>query len=323
MSCSRPPTSPAQMPIDSSITLTGGEACHRERSDQGAIGAVARGGERCRVERHQAIAETLDRIDQRCRALGRAAPDQAQAAGGHVDAAGQQVGFAGEHRLDQPDAGAALQAVDRQDEFVRAVGMGGDEAGEVAALGWFGARCAKGWIEDPLRVVAAEAERLDGLVGRGAAGAAEAAPGGGGWPQWRQAAGCPTLPRAGEDRAHPPSPARRGRVGEGATLNARSPAASPPCRGRRAMPTASDPTARASAAPHRRRSARRRSRGTPAPASPGAPSGRSADAATDAPRSGAPSRSVSVTSGRPAASVRAATVQPSAASRCSRSSTAS
>ena len=124
MSCSMPPTSPAQMPIDSSMTLTGGKAGDREGSDQGAIGAVARGGERCRVEWHQAVAEAFDRIDQRCGAFGRAAPCEAQAAGGHVDAAGQHVGFAREDRLDQPDAGAALQAVDREDEFVRAVGAG-------------------------------------------------------------------------------------------------------------------------------------------------------------------------------------------------------
>ena len=101
-----------------------GEAGDREGSDQGAIGAVARGGERRRVEWHQAVAETFDRIDQRCGAFGGAAPCQAQAARGHVDAAGQHVGFAREDRLDQPDAGAALQAVDRQDEFVRAVGRG-------------------------------------------------------------------------------------------------------------------------------------------------------------------------------------------------------
>ena len=49
----------------------GGEACHRQRADQGTIGAVVRGGERAGIERHQAIAETLDRIDQRCRAVGR------------------------------------------------------------------------------------------------------------------------------------------------------------------------------------------------------------------------------------------------------------
>ena len=77
--------------------------------------------------------------------------------------------------FDQPDAGAALQAVDREDEFVRAVGLGGDEAREVAAFGRLGAWCAEGRIQDPLRVVAAEAEGLDGVVRHGAAGAAEAA----------------------------------------------------------------------------------------------------------------------------------------------------
>ena len=152
-----------------------GEARDREGSDQGAIGAVARGGERCRVEWHQAVAETFDRIDQRCGAFGRAAPCEAQAARGHVHAAGQHVGFAREDRFDQPDAGAALQAVDRKDEFMRAVGLGGDEAGEVAAFGRLGAWCAEGRIQDPLRVVAAEAEGLDGVVRHGAAGATEAA----------------------------------------------------------------------------------------------------------------------------------------------------
>ncbi len=89
---------------------------------------------------------------------------------------GSRSGSRGEDRLDQPDTGAALQAVDRQDEFVGAVGAGGDEAGQVATFGWFGAECAQCRIEDALRVVAAEAERLDGLVGRGTAGAAETAP---------------------------------------------------------------------------------------------------------------------------------------------------
>ncbi len=155
------------------------KACHGERSDQGTIGVALRGGERCRIERHQAIAETLDRIYQRCRAVGRPAPDQAQAPGGHVDAALEQVGFAGEDPLDQPDTGAALQAVDRQGEFVGSVGMAGDEAGVVARLDQFGTRRAKGGIKDALSVVAAETEGLDDLVSRGTAGAAEAVTGGG------------------------------------------------------------------------------------------------------------------------------------------------
>jgi hypothetical protein len=73
-----------------------------------------------------------------------------------------------------------LQAVDCQGEFVRAIGMSGDEAREVAAFGWFGAERAECWIEDALRVVAAETEGFDGFIGGAAAGTAEAAPGGGG-----------------------------------------------------------------------------------------------------------------------------------------------
>ena len=52
-------------------------------------------------------------------------------------------GSRGEDRLDQPDTGAALQAVDRQDEFVRAVGRVVMKRDEVATLGRFGAWCAK------------------------------------------------------------------------------------------------------------------------------------------------------------------------------------
>ena len=37
-------------------------------------------------------------------------------------------GSRGEHRFDQPDAGAALQAVDRERQFLRAVGLGDDDA---------------------------------------------------------------------------------------------------------------------------------------------------------------------------------------------------
>ena len=61
--------------------------------------------------------------------------------------------------------------------------LGGDEAGEVAAFGRLGAWRAQRRIQNPLRVVAAEAEGLDGLVGGGAAGAAEAATWGAGRPQ--------------------------------------------------------------------------------------------------------------------------------------------
>ena len=49
-----------------------------------------------------------------------------------------------------------------------------NEAGQVATFGWFGAECAQRRIEDPLRVVAAKAEGLDGLIGRGTAGATKA-----------------------------------------------------------------------------------------------------------------------------------------------------
>ena len=44
--------------------VAGGEAGHRERAQQGAAGGVLRGGERRGVERHQAVAERLDRADQ-------------------------------------------------------------------------------------------------------------------------------------------------------------------------------------------------------------------------------------------------------------------
>ena len=180
MSSSRPARSPAQMPIEISMTLPAAKpatasARSRARPVRSCAAASMRG-----VERHQAVAQALDPVDQVFGVVRRAAPDQAQPARRHVDAADLHGRLAGEDRFDQPDAGAALQAVDRQGQFVRAVGTGGDVAGEVGAFGRLGARGAQRGVEQALAVVLAEAEALDDLIGRRTAGAAEAAAGGGG-----------------------------------------------------------------------------------------------------------------------------------------------
>ena len=70
--------------------------------------------------------------------------------------------------------------LDREGEFVRTVCLGGDEAGEVAARVRVRTRRAERGIQDPLRVVATEAESLDRVVRHRAARAAEAPVGVGG-----------------------------------------------------------------------------------------------------------------------------------------------
>ena len=333
MSCSRPPTSPAQMPIDSSITLP--RRSRRPRALGSARDRCCRARRRA-MPRRTAPGDSRDVRSRRPAMSARSAAPRQTRRRRRVVMLTRPASTSGSRArtdsISQTQAPHCRPSTARVSSCVPSA-LGGDEAREVATFGRFGARCAQGRIEDPLRVVAAEAEGLDGLVRRGAAGAAEAATCGGGQAavagRW-WAGGCATAPRPspaarveGGGRAAPPLPPRGGGWRSGVMLTARSPAASPPCRDRRAMPTASAPTAQASAAPHPRRSARHPPRWNASACVSGAPSGRSADAATDAPRSGAPSRSVSVTSGRPAASVRATTVQPSAASRCSRSSTAS
>ncbi len=110
-----------------------------------------------------------------------------------------------------------------------AVGLRGDEAGEVAARVGVRTRRAEGGIEDPLRVVATEPESLDRVVRRGAARAAEAAIGGGGetavkaggWGDTLGDTPSPPSPASREREFSAPSPAKRGRVGEGVSINAR------------------------------------------------------------------------------------------------------
>ncbi len=101
-----------------------GEGSHRQGADQRVSTGVLGSREGLGVEWHQVIAKRFDCADQAVGAVGGATPDQAEAARGHVDAALDHVGFAGEDGFDQPDAGTALQAVDGEDQLMGAVFAG-------------------------------------------------------------------------------------------------------------------------------------------------------------------------------------------------------
>ena len=133
-----------------------GEAGDGQGAQQGAAGAVVGGGDGGGVEGHQPVAEPLDRGDEVGGFGLRAAPGQAQAAGGHVHPAFEQAGFARKHLLNEPDAGAALQAVEREGQGVRPVRPGFDVAGKIPALGGLGPRRPQRGIEQPLFVIPTE-----------------------------------------------------------------------------------------------------------------------------------------------------------------------
>ena len=215
MSCSRPPASPAQMPIDSSMTLPAAKPATASARSSARSVLVLRRGERGGVERHQPIAERSISTDQRCRRAP-AAPRQTSRSRRVVmlTRPSQHVRLARQHRLRSARRRRRI-AGRRPRGSARACRrrVCDDERERSRRSSGFGARCAQRRVEDALRVVAAEAKRLDGLVGGGAAGAAEAASGGAGRPQWRQCTRRP-LPdppplrgRAGDDLA------QRGRVG--------------------------------------------------------------------------------------------------------------
>ena len=242
-----------------------------------------------------------------------AAPRQTklQPARRHVDAALQHVGSrASTDSISQtqaPHCSPSTASVSSCAPSLR----GGDVAGEVPALGGVRARRAQRRVEHALRVVAAETERLDDFEGGGAAGAAEAAAGGAGWPQWTQGVASPTrTSAASRERAvlHGPRPLSR-EAGEGwgggkrhRTMIRRVAAmslAADGCR-QRQVPLPWHHQRRVGDIAARQSVSWNTSRRVST-----APSGRSADAAIAAPRSGEPSRSASATSTWPAASVRA------------------
>ena len=90
--CDRAAALPAQMPMDSSMTLPAAKPATARARIRASPGRVLGGGQGRRIERHQPIAKRLDRgRPDRVGAFGGAAPDQAQPAGRHVDAAVQHV----------------------------------------------------------------------------------------------------------------------------------------------------------------------------------------------------------------------------------------
>ncbi len=167
------PLSPAQMADRHQHHVAGGEPGDGKAAQQHAPFLVPGRVQRGHVEWHQPVAERLDHRDQAVRVRRHAAPRQVQAAGGHVDPARQDVRLLRQHRLDQPDAGAALQAVNGQGHFEPAIRAGRDVAGEVPALRRFRPQRAGADVEQPLLVVAAQPEALDDPVRRLAPRAAE------------------------------------------------------------------------------------------------------------------------------------------------------
>ena len=156
--------------------VAGGKTGDRQRPHQHPAGAILRRGQGRHIERYQPIAEGLDPPDQMVGVCIGTAPGQAQPASGHVDAAGQHRRLFGQHRFDQPDAGAALQPVDGQRQFLGAIRFSNDMPGEVPAFRRFRPQRAGAGGQQALAVVAAEPQALDDVAGGGAAGAAESAP---------------------------------------------------------------------------------------------------------------------------------------------------
>jgi hypothetical protein len=68
------------------------------------------------------------------RSASSAAPAQAQAAGRHVDPARFHALLLRQHRFNQPDAGAALQPVDRQRQLMSAIRPRYDVPSQIPAL---------------------------------------------------------------------------------------------------------------------------------------------------------------------------------------------
>ena len=156
--------------------VTRGEPGDGQGSQQRPPGAVLRGCQSRGVEWHQAISQRLDPCDQAVSVFGRAAPRQAQTAGGHVDTARQYARFLRQHLFDQPDAGAAQQTVDGERQLLGAISSADDVPAQIPALGRF----RLGWPcpgqQRPLTIIAPKAKTLNDVIGRRTAGAAEAAP---------------------------------------------------------------------------------------------------------------------------------------------------
>jgi hypothetical protein len=109
------------------------------------------------------------------RILVRTAPGQAQAASGHVDAAGRYTRLLGQRGFDQPYASAALQAVNRERQFFRAIRFSNNMPGKIPSLRWFWPQSARTDRVHALKVVTAETQALYNIMGCCAASAAELA----------------------------------------------------------------------------------------------------------------------------------------------------
>ena len=75
--------------------------------------------------------------------------------------------------FDQPYARAALQAVDGERQFLRAIRFGDDMPSKVPSLGWFRPESARTDRVHALKVVTPETQALDDVVSCRASGAAE------------------------------------------------------------------------------------------------------------------------------------------------------
>ena len=155
-----------------------GEAGDGQGPDQSPPRLIPRGGQGLHVEGHQAVAEGFDGADHPRRVIPRADPGQAQSAGRHVDPARGHGRIAGQDGFDQPNAGAALQPINREREFMGPIGLVGDEAGQVSGFGGFRPRRALIGVKDTALVIGPEAQGPHRVKGDRTAGAAEAPAGG-------------------------------------------------------------------------------------------------------------------------------------------------
>jgi len=156
--------------------VASGEAGDRHRPQQRALSfgrGIVRHGI---VERRQPVAERGDALHQRRRIGPIRPPDEAQAARRHVDPRRDHAGLAHQDRFDQPNAGRAVQPVDRERQRRRAVGPVRHVGREIEA-GRLRVRLQRpgGRIEHAAPVVGIEAEAADGLPRGRAARTAERA----------------------------------------------------------------------------------------------------------------------------------------------------
>ena len=182
--------------------VDGGEARDGEGTDQVSLRRVPGNTQAVCRERDQAISQALHDGDQPPGILGRAAPDEFQAAGGQVDPGRGHRGIADQHRFDQPDTGAALQPIHGHRQFPGAVGSRRADTWRQGVLCYVWPWWPDIGIEQPLAVVPAQAKFLDQIERGGTAMTAEPL----------TLIGYLTAMRAGPDRRH--GRTKRARGGE-------------------------------------------------------------------------------------------------------------